>query len=74
MHGLLEMPKPTNSVASLCIFHDSIENHTRGLFSLGKSESTYDDLLVPIILAKLPQNIRQSLARENTSRGFTETV
>ena len=71
MQALLEMPNPTNSVASLSIFHDSIENHTRELPSLGKSESTYGDLLVPIILAKLPQDIRQSLARENTSTEWT---
>ena len=33
----------------------------------GKSEGTYGDLLVPIILAKLPRDIRQNLARENIS-------
>ena len=54
MQALLEMPSPSNLVASLRMFHDSIENHTRGLSSLGKSEGTYGDLLVLIILAKLP--------------------
>ena len=34
---------------------------------LGKSEGTYGDLLVPIILAKFPRDIRQNLATENTS-------
>ena len=67
MQALLDMPSPTNVHTSLRMFHDSIENHTQGLFSLGKSESTYGDLLVPIILVKLPRDIRQNLTRENTS-------
>lgn len=67
MQALLDIPSPTSAHSSLRMFHDSIENHTRGLSSLGKSEGTYDDLLIPIILAKLPRDIRQNLARENTS-------
>ena len=67
MQALLDMPGPTNAHTSLRMFHDSIENHAQGLSSLGKSESTYGDLLVPIILAQLPRVIRQNLTRENTS-------
>ena len=59
---VLQMP----TLACVC-FHDSIENHTQDLSSLGKFESTYGDLLVPIILAKLPRDIRQNLTKENTS-------
>ena len=67
MQALLDMPSPTNAHTSLHMFHDSTENHTGGLSSLGMSEGTYGDLLVPIILAQLPRDIRLNLARENTS-------
>jgi len=38
---------------------------------IGKSEQTYGDLLVPIILGKLPKDIKQNLARSSTSREWT---
>ena len=41
MQALLELPKPTNSLHSLHSFHDTVESHTRGLSSLGKSGETY---------------------------------
>ena len=62
MQALLEMPNPTNNLASLQAFYDSIETHTRGLSSLGKTKDTYGDLLIPIILGKLPMEIRKNLA------------
>ena len=71
MQALLEMPSPTSNLASLQAFYDSIETHTRGLSSLGKSRETYGDLLVPIILGKLPMEIRKSLAREHTNTEWT---
>ena len=49
------------------MFHDTIESHSRDLFSLVKSESTYGDLLVPIILGKLPKDTRQNLARDTAT-------
>ena len=44
MQALLESPKPTNSLHSLCSFHDTVESHTRDLSSLGKSGETYGHL------------------------------
>ena len=38
MKALLDMPSPTNNLASLRMFYDSVESHIRGLSSLGKSE------------------------------------
>ena len=67
MQALLEIPNPSNSLNSLRVFHDTIESHSRGLSSLGKSEETYGDLLIPIILSKLPRDIRQNLARETAT-------
>ena len=65
MKALLEMPSPTNSLASLRIFYDSVEGHIRGLSSLGKSEHSYGEMLVPILLGKLSSDIRRNLAREH---------
>ena len=66
MQALLEVPNPTNTLISLRTFHDTFESHSHGLSSLGKSEQTYGDLLVPIILGKLPKDIKQNLARNST--------
>ena len=71
MQALLEMPNPTNNLVSLQAFYDSIETNTRGLLSLGKTKDTYNDLLVPIILRKLPVEIRKNLAREHTNAEWT---
>ena len=60
----MNMASPTNSVA---MFYDSIECHIHGLSSLGKSEHSYGDLLVPIVMNKLTNEIRQNLARENSN-------
>ena len=65
MTALLEMPSPTNSLASLRIFYDSVESHIRGLSFIGKSEHSYGDILVPILLGKLSPEIRRNLAREH---------
>jgi len=65
MMALLEMPSPTNSLASLRIFYGSVEGHIRGLSLLGKSEHSYGEMLVPILLGKLSSDIRRNLAREH---------
>ena len=59
MQALLEMPNPTSNLTSLQAFYDLIETHTRGLSSLGKAKETYGDLLIPIILGKLPMEVRK---------------
>ena len=43
----------------------------RGLASLGKSHDTYGSLLTPIILTKLPNEIKKNLARQNTNSEWT---
>ena len=59
MQALLNLPKPANNHSSLQTFYDTIENHVRGLSSLGKSSETYGSLLTPIILNKLPNEIKK---------------
>ena len=63
MQALLTLPNPSNNMISLRSFHDTIENHIRGLSALGHSRDSYGALLVPIILGKLPVEIKQNLAR-----------
>ena len=48
-----------------------METHVRGLASLGKSQDSYGDLLVPIILGKLPNELRRNLAREHSNPKWT---
>ena len=61
MQALLNLPNPSNNHSSLQTFYDTIENHMRGLASLGKSPDTYGSLLTPIILTKLPNEIKKTL-------------
>ena len=65
--ALVSMTSPTNSLSSLRMFYDSVESHIRGLSSLGKSEKSYGDLLVPIVMKKLTTEVRRNLAREHSN-------
>ena len=65
MQALLDIANPANQLTSLQLFYDTMENHVRGLESLGRSHESYGDLLVPIILGKLPHELRKNLAREH---------
>ena len=65
MQALLTLPNPSNNMISLRSFHDTIENHIRGLSALGQSRDSYGALLVPIILGKLPVEIKRNLARDH---------
>ena len=67
MRALRDMPSPSNSLTSLRIFYDSVESHIRGLASLGNSETSYGELLVPVILDKLPIDLQRNLAREHSN-------
>ena len=42
-----------------------METKIRALESLGKPQENYDDVLVPIVLEKLPCDIREHLARQH---------
>jgi hypothetical protein len=71
MQALFNLPNPSNDLTNLQQFYDSMETHVRGLASLGKSHESYGDLLVPIILGKLPNNLRRNLAREHSNPEWT---
>lgn len=65
MQALLQLPAPMYSFTSLKHFYDSMESYVRSLESMGQFQETYGSLLVPIVLDKLPSEIRKNLAREH---------
>ena len=71
MQCLLDLPKPDTGLTSLQLFYDTFENHIRGLAALGQLQESYGSLLIPIILGKLPADIRRSLAREHCHLEWT---
>ena len=68
VQALLDLPKPSNILANLRLFYDTIETHVRCQQSLGKSPESLDTLLVPMILTKLP---KRNMARNHTSAKWT---
>lgn len=71
MHALMNLPSPKNEIRSLREFHDSIENHVRGLLALGWTTRSYGALLVPMVLGKLPPDTKKNLAREHSNLDWT---
>ena len=65
MQALLDLPNPTESAVNLRAFYDRMENHVRSLEALGKTQDTYGDLLVPIILSKLPITVKHNIIRQH---------
>lgn len=63
MQALIDIVSPTDQLASFQRFHDTSKTHVRGLESLGRSPESYGDLLVPIIMGKLPSELKKNLAR-----------
>ena len=50
---------------SLCSLYDHITVHIRGLEALEVNSDQYGSLLIPIIMSKLPSEVRLKVAREN---------
>ena len=71
MHALMNLPNASNNITSLKTLYDVIENHVRGLAALGQSAESYGALLVPMILGKLPVDVRKNLAREHDNLEWT---
>ena len=64
MQSLLQLPSPISSLHSLRKFYDNIETKILSLESLGKALK-YGDMLVSIVLEKLPCDIREHLERQH---------
>ncbi|XP_070550547.1 uncharacterized protein [Ptychodera flava] len=63
MRALWDLERPTMNVQSLRSFYDKLESYIRGLKALGKAEDSYGELLVPLILDKIPTSTRQQITR-----------
>ncbi|XP_063435728.1 uncharacterized protein LOC134716648 [Mytilus trossulus] len=61
----MNLPAPTNDAFSLRSYGDRLESYVRGLESLGQTSEMYGSLLVPVVLDKLPIDVRKSIAREH---------
>jgi len=64
MEALLNLTKPTNNLASLQVFHNTIERHMRSLSALGKSSESYGMLLTSSILSKLPADTKWHMVHD----------
>ena len=51
-------------------FYDQLESSIRSLKTLGETRKNYAFLLVPIVLFKLPSEIRKHLALENSNDNY----
>ncbi len=71
MQALLEISSPNGLLGSLQKLYDTLETHIRGLPSLRKAQQSYGDLLIPLILGKLPNEIRKNLARDHETLDWT---
>ena len=62
---LLKLP-PCNSdrASSLRFLYDKVIVHTRGLNSLGVEMRQYGSILIPVLMSKLPSEVRLRVARE----------
>ena len=70
MQALLDLSSPTDSATNLRRFYDSMENYIRGLEASGKKQDTYGDLLIPIVMAKIPTSIKHNIIRENGTNNW----
>ena len=66
MQSLTQLPPPTSNIHSLRSFYDKMEAYIRGLESLGQAQDSFGSLLVPVLIGKLPADIRRQLAREHS--------
>lgn len=65
MDELVKLPSCTSDRTSvLCYIYDKIS--VRGLASLGVSADQYGSLLLPVVMDKLPGDIRLQVARKAT--------
>ena len=51
----------------LRLVYDRINVHVKGFYLLGVCSDQYSSLLTPVIMSKLPNDIKLRIARETTS-------
>ena len=65
MQALLQLPILSSNLHSHRKFYDDMETKIRALESLGMPQENYGNVLVPIVLEKLPCDIREHLWRQH---------
>ena len=60
----LEKVFNSKNVKELCNLYDRVESHTRSLLTAGIPQENYGPLLIPIVLEKLPDDIKLELSRK----------
>ena len=58
MASLIKINVPSSDAKRLRIFYDTCESYIRGLESLRVVTYTYGSLLIPVLLKKLPEEVR----------------
>ena len=66
MNKLIKIEKVTSvhNIKELRNLHDKVESHVRSLIAIGINSEHYGALLIPIILDKLPDDIRLVISRK----------
>ena len=67
MESLSKIDAPPADTKNLRTFYDTCEANIRGLEALGVKTETYGSLLIPILLKKIPEEIRYSIFRADPS-------
>ena len=68
MDELLKIPSCIGEKSSqLCYVYDKVSIHVRGLESLGVTAEQYGSMLIPVVMSKLPTEIRVQIARLTSS-------
>ena len=65
MESLSKISAPSTDVQQLRKFYDSCESNIRALETLGVQTDSYGSLLIPILLKKLPEQLRCTIFRTN---------
>lgn len=66
MDNLLQLPVvgSVNDLKGIRQLYEKIEIHIRGLQALGVEAQQHGSLLVPVLLSKVPQELRLIISRE----------
>ena len=65
MEEIIKLPACSGEkLSALRYVYDKVNVNIRGLVSMGINSEQYGSLLIPIIMTKLPQNLRLRIARE----------
>ena len=70
MQGLLELPRPTSTIVSLRTFQEKMESYIRGLQSLGQGQESFGNLLISVILGKLPADVKRNMTRDHGNNKY----